>query len=344
MASKYQYKITIRKTETGKAIRKTFYSSKSVKDAKRKAEEWRIQSEARYLAGVTDPKQVTFSVWADQWLEKYKKPYVSVKSYEDTYKATVNRYLVPFFKDTVLSKIKPIDISAFFAKYVNYSQSLNKKMLIILKAMFEEAIDNGYMASNPCRRIHPQGNSVNKKDTYTDQERSKLLEYARFHPYGLAITILLECGLRPSELLALRKKDFNTVNKTLTISNAIAKAENGLKLASTKTEASYRTIPISKELSKRMEGFDGDFLFLTKDGNFMTEQSFTRHRYNKFFENIDIRKLSPYAMRHTCATLLYEKTHDIYAVSKFMGHASVDITARTYVHENVEDLRKQLAI
>ena len=70
--------------------------------------------------------------------------------------------------------------------------------------------------------------------------------------------------------------------------------------------------------------------------------------YNKFFENLynqlGIPRYSPHCLRHTCGTLLYEKTKDIYAVSKFMGHSNITTTAKIYVHDSAEMLRKSLNI
>jgi len=74
-------------------------------------------------------------------------------------------------------------------------------------------------------------------------------------------------------------------------------------------------------------------------------------RYTTFFNDYKLyikkpkfKVLTPHGLRHTCGTLLYAKTHDIFAVSKFLGHASAAITAKIYVHDNPEMLRKNLKI
>ena len=117
------------------------------------------------------------------------------------------------------------------------------------------------------------------------------------------------------------------------------------------TGQSDRVLPISAELAKAIKNtLQNDLLFVTKRGNLFTEQSFVRNRYNVFFRDLNadrkrpIRKLPPYSMRHTCATLIYNETRDIYALSKFLGHTSIDITASTYVHSDVEQLRNSLKV
>ena len=70
-------------------------------------------------------------------------------------------------------------------------------------------------------------------------------------------------------------------------------------------------------------------------------QVFWRDLQNEYPE---IGDFTPHEMRHTCGTRLYQQTHDIYAVSKFLGHSSVEITSRYYVHSDVDSLRDSLNI
>lgn len=43
--------------------------------------------------------------------------------------------------------------------------------------------------------------------------------------------------------------------------------------------------------------------------------------------------------RHTCATLLYDQGMDIETIRRFLGHASVLLTSRTYVHHSARQMR-----
>lgn len=54
--------------------------------------------------------------------------------------------------------------------------------------------------------------------------------------------------------------------------------------------------------------------------------------------------LTPHELRHTCGTLMYNRTKNIYAVSKYLGHADVSITAKLYVHNDIDTLRDSLGI
>lgn len=45
-------------------------------------------------------------------------------------------------------------------------------------------------------------------------------------------------------------------------------------------------------------------------------------------------KITAHSLRHACATKMIENGADIYHVSKYLGHQSVKITERTYVHDS----------
>lgn len=64
----------------------------------------------------------------------------------------------------------------------------------------------------------------------------------------------------------------------------------------------------------------------------------------KASKELNIPKLTPHELRHTYGTLLREKGVDIYTIQKVMDHSDISVTAGTYVHNDIEVLRKQLKI
>ena len=131
---RYEVKITIGKTLQGKLIRKSFYSEISKADAKKKADAWIIEQKVSELTGISSaPAQTsyTFERWAMTWLKNHKEKAVRRITYEETYQATVTRYLIPHFGKANLSDILPSDIVAFYNdNNVRYSNSLLEKCKI----------------------------------------------------------------------------------------------------------------------------------------------------------------------------------------------------------------------
>lgn len=399
--NRYEVKLTIVRTLDGKPIRKSFYSILSKEDAKAKADKWKIENQISQITGnMYNINSITFEEWATKWLLKYKKGNVKESTYKETYERNVNLYLIPYFGRSFLNNIRPIDVQSFFNKYSDiYSQTTLKKFSLCLNAIFETAILNDLCYKNPCKGITVSSKiQKQQKRTYSHQEVEEILSFADNHEYGLYIRILLELGLRCSELCGLKWSDFDLSEKTVKIQRACTSVNHKAHIDRPKSKNSIRTLPVSSILAERVEiemmkmSSNNNRRFISKatpHENSWTEQAYKNNplteyiiestkikgkplspldfsvgRYKKFFNDyvgyrkskigsieetakipdVEFQILTPHELRHTCGTLLYDKTKDIYSVSKYLGHASVDITAKLYVHENAELLRQHLKI
>ena len=96
--NRYEYKITLGRDIHGKPLRKSFYSTVSLADAKKKAEEYRVASEVSARTGEAFvPSTGRFAPWARKWLKTYKQPFVDVDTYKLTYVSLVEGHLIPYF-------------------------------------------------------------------------------------------------------------------------------------------------------------------------------------------------------------------------------------------------------
>ncbi|HAN20395.1 MAG: hypothetical protein A2Y15_08570 [Clostridiales bacterium GWF2_36_10] len=356
---------------TGSNKKKPFYSRISFEDCERQAKEYESMLMAHMLVGDTFVcRETTFKEWAQTWLEKYKEGKVKESTYSETYERTVNDYLIPYFGEIRLEAIKPVNIEEFVKKQKDkYSSSTMKKMQLCLNAIFNTAIDNDLCRKNPAKNVSFDSNvESNKKRTYSQDEVNIIYKFCYTHKYGLYIRILLELGLRCSELCGLNWSDIGWNEKTIYIRRAVTQVKGKTVAAKPKSKSSIRDIPLSSEMLKMFVDHkveDKNFIVHTDNNNPYTPANFTKTVYNGFFRDfqksldddykqrlkidkeakpLEIKALTPHELRHTCGTLLYARTKDIYAVSKYLGHASIDITTKLYVHDSVELLRKNLDI
>lgn len=56
----------------------------------------------------------------------------------------------------------------------------------------------------------------------------------------------------------------------------------------------------------------------------------------------DMPCLTAHELRHTHGTYLRRHGVDIYSIAKILGHKDVEVTARIYVHNELNELRKAL--
>ena len=360
--SRYEAKITIGQNIDGTLIRKSFYSIKSKADARKKAQKWLIEHKAQDYIGIAENKQTSVSmrVWAQKWLDVYKYNKVKSTTYKSSYDRPVRLYIVPYFGERLLDDILPVDVQQFISKLeAEKSKSLCDKVLLCLEGIFETARDNELCRNNPCRNIKVTKKNVLKERTvkrvYTQQQVNDILAFAHHHKYGLQMMLLLETGIRISEMLGLFWEDIDVDRKTVAVHRTVTD-DNGQTIISEimKSDTSNRVLPITDQLANAVSERRGNNVgFITRSTKppykVLNNKAFTQKRYRTFFEdyrnhigNPSFPILTPHELRHTCGTLLYEKTHDIYAVSKFLGHASIDITVKYYMHSDVEQLRDSL--
>lgn len=354
---RYEVKVTIGKTLQGKLIRKSFYSEVSKSDARKKADAWVIEQKVSELTGISSvPAQspYTFERWAMTWLKNHKEKAVRRITYEETYQATVTRYLIPHFGKANLSDILPSDIVAFYNDInARYSNSLLEKCKICLNGIFESAIDDGVIFKNPAKKAKLP--ALETQTEYSEiralsmEEESLVRDFCLGHRFGLEVLIMLELGLRRGELCALRWDDIGFDTLSVSIHSTASYTKSGrLEVGLTKTRNSTRILPISPEFASYLWQHRGSGYIIGGAAPIIPHTWGEKH-LKKFWD--DFCKEHPGAatytareLRHTCGTRLYAKTKDIYAVSKFLGHSSVEITTRYYIKTDVSSLRESLQI
>lgn len=155
--------------------------------------------------------------------------------------------------------------------------------------------------------------------------------------------LILNCGLRLSEVVNLNISDFKLDNNTFTIFGKGNKERTGYLNKSTKN-ALQKYLDIRNTLDVESKK-DKDALFLT-----------TWRRKLKRLEPKGIQKLvkkalfnagledkhyTTHSLRHTCATLLYRNGIDIKVIKELLGHVRID-TTEIYTHLYDKDVEREM--
>jgi len=288
------------------------------------------------------------------WLES-KRGTVKGSTFTDTYFNPTRLYILPSLGDAEICELSRKKLQSYLSKLgMRYSLSVLKKVRLCFRQMYEYAVEEDLCGFNPALSLKVKSQLVpNKRLPYSAADANALFEYAAAHPKGLGICIMLDLGLRCSELLGLKWSDINFRSGFVTISRASVLIDGKAFVSAPKSAESCRTIPIPERLLTLLNNkFKGQkskgYIVCRPDGKPHYAEEYTRQVYNKFFADevveLGVPRLSPHMLRHTCGTLLYAKTGDIFAVSKFLGHSSVDVTTKFYVHSSPEVLRKRLSM
>ncbi len=349
----YEVKVTLGKDFDGKLIRKSFYSSISKADAKAKAEQYKIdQAVYRATGELPEPTVMTFEKWANKWLDTYKKGVVKDHTYNFTYKSNLEKYIIPYFGKAHLMDIQQIDIQKYFNTVRSDSgeplaKSTLDKHKLILKSLFDAAIDNDLCYKNPVKNIKFQHVSdAAVKHVWTKEQADIAEEYARHH-WRLDIVMYLHTGLRRSEVLGLKWDDIDFDENTLHVQRAVVQTKGKIVEDRPKSATSDRIVPFSADFGKYLKKFQSDNEYVIGNDGIMSPATYAKsfHTFmKKLSADTGVPELTPHELRHTYGTLRREEGVDIYTIQKVMGHADISITASIYVHNDIDVLKKQLKL
>lgn len=349
---RYEVKVTIGKSLDGTLIRKSFMSTISTADARRKGEEYKIQYLANQIAGAPpiqeEVKKTTFEAWANEWLNTYKKGTVKEHTYLFTYKSNLDKYLIPYFKDKDMPDIKQVDIQTFFNSNNHLAKSTLNKHKIILQDIFERAMLNDICIKNPVKGVKITTAQHKKERSYwTNAELDLALKYAlmRSDAISIGIVLMLTLGLRRSEALALMWSDVDFEKNLIHIQRSLVPTTGKLILGQTKSESSNRIIPINKTLINYLNGLEKTSLYIiSNDKGAMLSPNTFASSFKKYMDRLceatGLQSLTPHELRHSFGTSLREQGVDIYTIQKIMGHADIGVTADVYIHNDLDVLRK----
>ena len=138
--------------------------------------------------------------WAKIWLATYKQNLraATVKMYRSSY----NNHIMEPLGGMELREVKPVHIRAVMADVANKSESLQHKVLLTMRQMFEAARLNGLILRNPTDGVKTTPHARPQKKKYLTAAEAAELMQVPMEPRARAFCALcLYCGLRKEEAL-----------------------------------------------------------------------------------------------------------------------------------------------
>ncbi|MCL1986711.1 MAG: site-specific integrase [Firmicutes bacterium] len=289
-------------------------------------------------------QDITVADWAVRWLRTYKGNANEVQLAH--YTAKLKRDILPVIGHMKIKEVRPSHLKELLNSYSGGKVGTVSKIRIAIKQLFADAVEEGLIERNPTTRLELPNLTENLRRPLNIAERLACEKVASSHKYGSYVNVMLYCGLRRGECIALEVGDVDLQKNQLTISKALNLTKNigyiaGTKAANmrkirTNNDVGVRIVPIPKiaipifsELCKGKQ--NGDILFPKQAGGYATKQA-CRYWWSVFSkECIAIEpkfspEITPHFLRHTYATDLYAAGIDEKARKEFLGHSSSDVT------------------
>lgn len=337
--------------------------AKKIGHDKRIAQEVAKKIEAKLTLGEMslDQKVPTLKEYVDGWHDvkgEYQQGWyektalLSLKhSTYRSYRLMIDHDLYPAFGSKPINTITSRMISDLISKKIRSGAKSNTARNIknCLSAIMRHAVNpDGYLSTNTARGVpipkpedEKQRDDVHDPFTWDEREvieQRFLSDFPDFYPLVLCG---FRTGLRIGELIALQWQDIDFHQKLILVQRNVTRG----KTTTPKSRSSRRHVRMTSQLAEvlrqhkvRMKqktlksGWESmpEWVFVNGDGEHLNYVTFIRYVWNRAMERSGLRRRTPHQMRHTYATLRLSKGDSLAEVSKEMGHASTEITYRTY--------------
>ena len=300
-----------------------------------------------------DPKrgQEPFQVWADKWLDTLgaRKPKT-----RESYESIVRKHLIPRFSTTPIAAIDYPVVLAFVGDMQRDGVGTGtvRNVRDVLRLVLGLAVKSGALKVNPVREVEV-GRTHKNEMIFLDPDQIMTLaaeitkpppRYRRderrcegYPEYGLLVRFAGFTGLRAGELVALRRKSLDLMQRRVEVNASASEAYGQLQIVATKTYE-RRTVPIPRslidELAMLTRGLQpDDFVWQSPEGGPFRYGNWFKRHFKPAIERAGLTKGTRFHdLRHSYAAMLIAQGAHPRAIMERMGHSTITVTLDTYGH------------
>lgn len=258
--------------------------------------------------------------------------------------------------------IKPSDAKLWLMKLQKDGRGYSTITSVrgVVKPAFQMAYEEEILRRNPFdfKLSDVVKNDSKKRIALTKEQKDTFMNFIKgdkhFSRYYDEFMVLLETGMRVSELCGLTKDQLDFENRRIWVDHQLVRMSDGtLYVEKTKTESGCRFIPMTDNVCEALKNIianrktpdieylvDGHsgFLLLDKNGKPCVAMHIEHHmqwamkKYRKKYPNDPLPTVTPHVLRHTFCTDMANAGMDIKDLQYLMGHSDAEVTLNVYTH------------
>jgi integrase len=162
--------------------------------------------------------------------------------------------------------------------------------------------------------------------------------------------LAVHTGMRRGELLGLKWDDVDLEAATVRVRRTLTRTDNGrhLALGEPKTKKSRRTVRLTQKAVEVLKSHrarqaeeklgigslyqNQGLVFAGEGGGLINPSNLRQRSFVPLLERAGLPRITFHDLRHTCASLLFQRNVHPKFVQELLGHTSVAITLDTYSH------------
>lgn len=221
------------------------------------------------------------------------------------------------FGTTLVRQLRPEGIGAWLHG-LNYSEKTKSHILERMRTVLNMGVEWGYLSKSPARR-----GAVRSPGT------GRVEAIQPFETWAQVRAVAAECGKYERMVLFACATGVRIPSELYRLTWGHIIPATAINVPGSKTRAAARQIPLTPYAMEALKGLPQGLphVLLFQESEY---QTFRKTVWPRALDRVGLSRRPPYQMRHTFATIALTKGVPIDAVSKAMGHASIEITMRYY--------------
>jgi|SRR5215208_1088976 len=300
---------------------------------------------------VVDDKNLTVGEYLDRWLSDCVRDTVRESTFSRD-KYLVTNHIKPSLGRLKLKNLNAIHLQGLYRERLDsgLSGSTVQKIHHVIHKALAQAVRWSLIPRNPADDVKAPTPTPKEMHPLSADEARKLLEAARGDRLESLYVLAVHTGMRRGELLGLKWEDVDLEGATARVRRTLTRTDNGRRLAlgKPKTRKSRRTVRLTQravealrshrkgqlEEKLRIGGLyqDQGLVFVGEGGGFINPSNLRQRSFAPLLKRAELPQITFHDLRHTCASLLFQKNIHPKFVQELLGHASVAITLETYSH------------
>ena len=296
---------------------------------------------ADQLAVINDPRfrpdtEITFN----EFVPKFERLKLATKKHTTRhgYQSVLRRHLQPAFGEWKLSDIQEEDVQRFInRKMLDLEWNTVKNIKWVFSSVFSTAKKYRYVKHYPVHEVELPPEPVRPVKHLPSAEQLQALIEALDEEEQIMVWLDCITGVRPSELLGLRRRSIDFQRSCVWIVEAV----NNSRVHTPKFHRSNRPIHLTDDdmehlrrfLARRPNASPDDWVFPSNrvDGPRQYASIMTR-KIQPRAKDLGLPHITWRLFRHWHATLLGDASVPIKATQERLGHSRPEITMKYYMH------------
>ena len=309
---------------------------------------------------VVDDKNLTVGEYLDSWLNDAVRGTIRESTYSRD-KYLVTNHIRPTLGRVKLKTLNAMRLQGLYRERLDagLSASTVQKIHHVLHKALAQAVSWDLIVRNPADSVKAPTPAPKEMHPLSAKQARRLLTTAaeagpNETPDRLqALYVLaIHTGMRRGELLGLKWEDvdLDAATPTVRVRRTITRKGKGgsYTLGEPKTKNSRRTIRLTQRAVEALRSHraqqaqeklqagplyeDQGLVFAGKGGGLMNPSNLRNRSFKPLLTRARLPRITFHDLRHTCASLLFQRNVHPKFVQELLGHASVAITLDTYSH------------